>query len=176
MVRESEGVGGKLAGECGEVCVRKKEAEGEKSVRHGTTGEGEGVKKVGSEQEGGAGKVRVGSVWVSVGGALKKGEVGEDEVEKVVGAQGKVGRNASTEKMKMCTKLVRKYKSCEEDMNWASRGLVGTVINGESIPLIQKRVEDANFTNIDIIPLGADKVFIHSLSGDNFSVMVRKAK
>jgi len=66
VVRESEGVGGKLVGECGEVCVRKKEAEGEKSVRHGTTGEGEGVKKVGSEQKGGAGKVRVGSVWVSV--------------------------------------------------------------------------------------------------------------
>jgi hypothetical protein len=119
--------------------------------------------------------VSVRSVWVSMGGELKKDEAGE-EVEKVVGVQGNVGRNASTDKTIMCKKLVRKYKSCEEDMNWASRGLVGTVINGDSIPLIQKRVEDAGFQDIDIIPLGAEKVFIHSLFGHNVSSIVGKAK
>lgn len=61
-------------------------------------------------------------------------------------------------------------------MKWARRGLVGTVINGEPVPLIQNRVEDAGFKDLDIIPLGADKVFIHSLSGVNVSDIVTEAQ
>lgn len=58
----------------------------------------------------------------------------------------------------------------------ARRGLVGTVINGESIPLIQNRVKDVAFKDLEIIPLGADNVFIHSLSGVNVSDIVGEAK
>jgi len=61
-------------------------------------------------------------------------------------------------------RLVRKYRSSDRDLNWARKGLIGTVRNGEAIPVIQNIVEDAGFRDVDIIPLGADKVFIHSLS------------
>jgi len=44
------------------------------------------------------------------------------------------------------------------------------------IPLIQNRVEDVGFKDIDTIPLGANRVFIHSLSGDNVYAIVGKAK
>jgi hypothetical protein len=73
-------------------------------------------------------------------------------------------------------KFVKKYTPLEEDLNWARRGLIGTVINGESIALIQNRVEDAGFKDIDIIPLGADKVFIHSLSEVCASDIIGEAK
>jgi len=61
-------------------------------------------------------------------------------------------------------------------VNWAKHGYIGTVIDGASIPLIQNRVEDAGFKDIDIIPLEADKVFVHSLSGANVSEIVGNAK
>jgi len=61
-------------------------------------------------------------------------------------------------------------------VKWASSGLIGTVLDGESIPLIQCRVEDAGFKDIDIIPLGADKVFIHSLSGADIVNIVNEAR
>jgi len=32
--------------------------------------------------------------------------------------------------------LVRKYRSVEDDIEWARAGLIATMINGESIPLI----------------------------------------
>jgi len=73
-------------------------------------------------------------------------------------------------------KLMRKYTSFEEDRKWANKGLLCTVIDGESIPLIQSRVEDVGFKDIDIIPVGADKVFMHSLSNVNVSEIVGAAK
>jgi hypothetical protein len=33
-----------------------------------------------------------------------------------------------------------KYRSQEEDIKWASEGVVATILNGESIPLIQQRI------------------------------------
>lgn len=100
-----------------------------------------------------------------------KGEGGGEKPEK-----RKEGRKASTDNLAKTTTLVRKYTSYEEDRLWASRGLIGTVVDGASIPLIQNRVEDAGFKDIDIIPLGADKVFVHSLSSTNVSDIVGEAK
>jgi len=57
-------------------------------------------------------------------------------------------------------KLVRKYRSSEEDLLWASQGFTASVINGHSIPDIQVRIEDVRFPFIDITLLGADRVFI----------------
>lgn len=51
-------------------------------------------------------------------------------------------------------KLVRAFRSVEEDLKWVRRGLVATVINGEAIPLIQSRISDAGFKDLDFIPLG----------------------
>jgi len=39
---------------------------------------------------------------------------------------------------------------------------MATVVNGEAIKVIQKRVEDAGFVNLDVIPMGADQVFLKS--------------
>jgi hypothetical protein len=50
------------------------------------------------------------------------------------------------------------------------------MLNGESVPLILNRVADARINDLDIIPIGADKVFIHSLSGVNVSDTVRETK
>jgi len=56
------------------------------------------------------------------------------------------------------------------------KGLVDTVINREAILLVQSRIEDAGFKDIDIIPLGEDKVFIHSLSKTGVMKIVGDAK
>lgn len=61
-------------------------------------------------------------------------------------------------------KLVRMYISQEDDLKWARDGVVALVVNGEAILMVHNRIEDAGFTDIDIIPMGADKVFIQSLS------------
>jgi predicted SpoU family rRNA methylase len=60
--------------------------------------------------------------------------------------------------------LVRMYRSQEDDLKWARNIVVALVVNGEAIPMVQNRIEDAGFTNLDIIMMGADKVFIRSLS------------
>jgi len=125
------------------------------------------MKKVGEMKEGEWGEVRV-------RGKEKRGREGEGAVEG--GEKGLDRMSAGTDKMTATTKLVRKYTSFEEDRLWALRGLIGTVVDGASIPLIQNRVEDAGFKDIDIITLGANKVFIHSLSYANISERVGEAK
>ncbi|MCI57612.1 DUF4283 domain protein, partial [Trifolium medium] len=52
------------------------------------------------------------------------------------------------------TKLVRMYRSNVDDLQWARKGVVATVINGEAVPLVQQRIEDAGFADLVIIPLG----------------------
>jgi len=47
---------------------------------------------------------------------------------------------------------------------------------GNQFRLFKIRVEDGGFKDLDIIPLGADKVFIHSLSESNVSDIVGNAK
>ena len=177
-VRKDEGVGGKLVvvreDGSGEEKVRKKKLEGEKS-EVGSKGRCEEVTtKGGGKNEGEEEGVKVGSVLVKVGGTGKMGSEGDGGSK--VNVEGKMGRKASTVKQSTSSRLVRKYTSCEEDLKWASRGLIGTVIDGASIPLIQGKVEDAGFKDIDIIPLGVDKVFVHSMSGVDVSLIVKEAK
>jgi len=57
------------------------------------------------------------------GGAGKKGGEGDGGKEVRV-------RNANIDKQAPITKLIRKYRSCEEDLNWAKHGFIGTVIDG----------------------------------------------
>ncbi|MCH96522.1 sulfate transporter, partial [Trifolium medium] len=63
-----------------------------------------------------------------------------------------------------------------EDLKWARKGVVGTVVNGEAVPLVQERIEDDGFNNLDIIPLGADKVFFRSLSEEDVMLTINGAR
>ena len=64
--------------------------------------------------------------------------------------------------------LVQMYRSQGDDLKWARNGVVASVVNGEVISVVQNRIEDAGFTDLDIIPIGVDKVFIQSLSDQMF--------
>ena len=105
---------------------------------------------------------------------------GKERLEDGEGGKTMVKEKASKEVGTYMTiapkQFVKRYRSCQNDITWATKGLVGTALNGESILLIQNRVEDAGFKDIDIIPLGADKVFVHSLSGVCVSNIVGEAK
>ncbi|MCI30698.1 sulfate transporter, partial [Trifolium medium] len=43
---------------------------------------------------------------------------------------------------------------------------VATVVNGEAVPVVQSRITDAGFHDVILIPMGADKVFVRSATGD----------
>lgn len=45
--------------------------------------------------------------------------------------------------------------------------MIVLILNGEAIPVVQTRVYDAGFDDLDIIPNGVDKVFIRSLSNSD---------
>lgn len=156
------GVGGRRV-----TTVRKKVYEGENIVRL-VSEKGGG----GSGYEGGVGRKGEGGF-----GGVENGEEGEGEGGKVAEVgMGESVRNISTDTQTVEKKYARRYTPCVEDNEWASKGLIGTVLNGESIPLIQNRVEDAGFKDVNIIPLGEDKVFVHSLSDVSVIDIVGKAK
>ncbi|MCH84567.1 sulfate transporter, partial [Trifolium medium] len=128
-----------------------------------------GLKAVGSAKPVRAKEVegdgfRVGTVDISV--REKRGQPGVKEREMVVKQLPGVVKE----------KLVRSYSSTQEDMSWAQSGVVASVINGEAIPLVQQRIEDAGFSDLCIVPLGADKVFIRCLSAEDAMVVINGAK
>jgi len=51
-----------------------------------------------------------------------------------------------------------------------------TVLNGEAIPVIQTRIADADLEHLDIITLGADKVFIQSISEMDVMTVITRAQ
>jgi len=53
-----------------------------------------------------------------------------------------------------------KYTSSEQDVLWARKGVVATVLNGEAILVLQHRIFDAGVEQLDLIPMGADKVLL----------------
>lgn len=54
--------------------------------------------------------------------------------------------------------------------------MVVTILNGEVIPVVQSRVYDAGFEDLDIVPLGVDKAFIHSMSNQDVMSVLTEAK
>jgi len=54
--------------------------------------------------------------------------------------------------------------------------LTTTVINGEAIPVIHNRIEDAGFGDLDVCPLGTDRVFLSSTSGKEVSSIIESAQ
>ncbi|CAJ2667051.1 uncharacterized protein LOC123905098 [Trifolium pratense] len=67
---------------------------------------------------------------------------------------------------------LKRYKSKPNDTEWAYKGVVATVFNGESLSVVHNRIMDAGFSDLILIPMGADKVFVHSTeNGDAMSVI-----
>lgn len=73
-------------------------------------------------------------------------------------------------------KMVQMFRSSGEDLSWAHSGVLANVVNGEVITVVQNRIEDAGFVNLDIIPLGVDRVFLRSRSEKDILVMFGEAK
>jgi hypothetical protein len=63
--------------------------------------------------------------------------------------------------------FLRNYRKKFDDVLWAQKGLVATVINGEAITVVQNRITYAGFNSLVVTPLRADKVFIRSTEGDD---------
>jgi hypothetical protein len=72
--------------------------------------------------------------------------------------------------------FVRKYQFEENDLAWARNGLVATLINVESIPLLQQCITDVGFEELDIIPMGEDKVFLQCLVKSDVTTVLNGAK
>jgi len=70
---------------------------------------------------------------------------------------------------------IPKYHSAEHDLSWASRGMVVSVLNGEAIPVLQRRIYDAGFDTLDIIPLGAEKDFLKTTDDREVSTILSEA-
>jgi hypothetical protein len=71
--------------------------------------------------------------------------------------------------------LVPKYNSSGQDVLWARSCLVATVLNGEAIPVLQRRIYDAGFDKLEIIPLGADKVLLRLEDGGDINSVLTEA-
>lgn len=73
-------------------------------------------------------------------------------------------------------KMVRSYKSKVDDLLWARKGVIASVLNGEAILVNHTRIADAGFDDIDIIPFGADKVYIRCVSNADVMTVIAEAQ
>ncbi|GAU38018.1 hypothetical protein TSUD_395770 [Trifolium subterraneum] len=125
--------------------------------------------------DGGEG-VQVGEVLVRLGDRKKSagstGEVGQGSHE----LTGYPAKHFEKEVEPSASVFVRKYKPLTEDVQWARDGMVATVTNGEAIPVVHSRVADAGFSDLDIIPMGADKVLLRSSSEVDVGTIIDGAK
>ena len=71
--------------------------------------------------------------------------------------------------------FVPKYTSLVSDMSWAAKGMVVSVLNGDAIPVLQRRIFYAGFVNLVIILMGVDKVFLRSLDDVDVSTTLSEA-
>jgi hypothetical protein len=53
--------------------------------------------------------------------------------------------------------------------------VVVSVLNGEAIPALQRRIYDAGFVSLDIIPLGADKVLVRTTDDRDVNFILSEA-
>jgi len=67
------------------------------------------------------------------------------------------------------------YTSTKEDNDWALSGIVATVGAEETIESVQHRVEDAGFSNVEVIPMGGDKVFLRCRNNDDIMQVFNEA-
>lgn len=70
---------------------------------------------------------------------------------------------------------IPKYTPTDQDVLWASRCMIATVLDGEAIPVLQRRIYDAGFENLDIISMGADKVLLKTEDESDVNVILSEA-
>jgi hypothetical protein len=61
-------------------------------------------------------------------------------------------------------------------VEWANTGVVATVSNGDVTPVVRHRITDVGFTDVDVIHLGADKVFVRSTAGSDIVSIMERAR
>jgi len=71
--------------------------------------------------------------------------------------------------------FIPKYNSTEQDVAWASRGMLASVLNGEAIPVLQRRIFYAGFEKLDIILMGADKVLLWTEDDSDVNITLFEA-
>jgi len=154
------------------IDVRKIMTKGGKNVGEGGKNESGAVNSIDKVRE----EVRLGKATVKEGGGQGGGvdggrprEAGGEFSQQFSAAKRAGAVQTKQHFPKPVGKLIRTYKSTTYDLSWASKGVVASVLYGESISVIQNHIADAGFEDIDIIPLGADKVFIRCVS--NWDVM-----
>jgi len=155
----------------------KKDCEGDKS-EHGVKNKEDGgdIEHVRKDER--LGKVKVREEGGQGGGVgVRPRDKGLKGVQQHVVQKSFVanvqGSKAETNNNVTGCKLVRSYKSKADDLLWARKGVIATILNGEVIPIIQTRIVDAGLHELDIIPVGADKVYIWCVSNtDVMTVMV----
>jgi hypothetical protein len=116
--------------------------------------------------------VRVGNVMVPLGG--RKEKVSCDIVDHQA-ITSNLQDDVDTARDKGHVVYLRKYRSVPDDVEWASKGVVATVSNGEAIPMVRRRVADAGFSDVEITHLGADKVFVRSMAGSDTVSLLERA-
>jgi len=118
--------------------------------------------------------VRVSDVMVRVQKRKPSPNVGAfGKKDLVIRANGYITDNRGQPSIQ---KLVRKYKPREEDILWASKGVVAAVVNGAFVPDIENRIADEGFLDIEIMPMGADRVLICSASDVHVMSTINDAK
>ncbi|AET02659.2 DUF4283 domain protein [Medicago truncatula] len=123
-------------------------------------------------------EVRMGEVKVR----LDRGKLANDRrsskqsVKEDFKSQQKPSIQPSVERQPSIQKLLRMYRFIGEDLQWARSGFLASVLNGEAIPVVQTRIEDAGFKDLDVIPLGADRVFMRSASDVEVSTIIAGAR
>jgi len=183
--------------------VSKRAVEGGKSVSAGDSKEGGGVQNKGREMyvsRGGKAPIMASDVVCFGAVQGREGLVFDGEKEGEVAAVRKVREkvvhmqqrsrsvggvlddaltNSLTLKGKEVSscnqRLVIKYRTDDKDVSWACNGVVASVLNGESIPLIQQRILDAGFNTLNIIPLGADRVLLKSCGEEDVNSILSGA-
>ncbi|PNX97250.1 cysteine-rich receptor-like protein kinase, partial [Trifolium pratense] len=120
--------------------------------------------------------VRVGAIEVSLGARKDKVTLHKDKAqeERPTNNFSAVPEAVIREKDRQV--LMRSYRTEPIDEKWAQNGLVATILNGEAVPVVQGRLTDAGFSDVALIPMGADKVFVRCLSGIDVSAVVNDAK
>ncbi|GAU33774.1 hypothetical protein TSUD_393360 [Trifolium subterraneum] len=120
--------------------------------------------------------VRVDEGLVCKGNQLEKiGSVGAQDKGASVNT-GSLVKPSMKGNMMDARVYVRKYKTAVEDVQWAQKGVVASVINGEAISVVYNRIVDAGFQELTIIPMGADKVFVKSTTEADVMAILEGAK
>jgi hypothetical protein len=116
--------------------------------------------------------IRVGNVMVQLGGRQVKSDCAAVTLK--ASASGVVEDGDNSDKGRKV--YMRKYRSVQDDMMRARTGVVATITNGDATPVVRSRIKDAGFTDVDILHLGADKVFVRHVAGLEVVPIIENAR